>query len=442
MRIISVEISDGKIKGAVFKRRGELLELLDYNINRSGKYYISVFYQDFIYSSIILPAVKDEETLFFLLKNRLSDQLESGTEYIILPVRNKEISENQIEYFVYAIPEKLFFDAVKKVGIIDPADVEFFTLSQFSLAGVTSKISEDETVFMIYTDKEKFIITVSHGNRILYTRSTKIPDFVTEEQLVNFYYENFNLTYIYIVQNQGIDIDSVGLAGNISKIKQFVELIRSFSDKPVYTVLPDLFLKNSDFDQFSSYTIQIGALNLSKDYNFLPLKIKQKKTFSNLSRKISLILMLIFLSLSVINAKSFFEVKDKFYSLKSSYTRLKISFEKEIASKNISPEQIKYLIGYINLLSSERKTVYLLDKISGILSILNMENLNITYKDGKRYISIRSEERFTSLNDMEFFKRKLKKEVSKLKDFKIVDRSVFDIDRLSAKIFIELVKEK
>lgn len=43
MSLITVEISDGKVKGAVLKRYNSFVEIVDYNINRTGRYYISVF---------------------------------------------------------------------------------------------------------------------------------------------------------------------------------------------------------------------------------------------------------------------------------------------------------------------------------------------------------------------------------------------------------------
>jgi len=117
MSLITVEISDGKVKGAVLKRYNSFVEIVDYNINRTGRYYISVFYQDFIHSKIVIPPVRDENTLSFLIKNKLSDKLESGVNYIFLPVKNREVSENQVEYDVYAVPEKLFFEAVERLNI-------------------------------------------------------------------------------------------------------------------------------------------------------------------------------------------------------------------------------------------------------------------------------------------------------------------------------------
>ncbi|ACO04884.1 MAG TPA: hypothetical protein DEP48_04635 [Persephonella sp.] len=443
MSLITVEISDGKVKGAVLKRYNSFVEIVDYNINRTGRYYISVFYQDFIHSKIVIPPVRDENTLSFLIKNKLSDKLESGVNYIFLPVKNREVSENQVEYDVYAVPEKLFFEAVERLNIKDLTSIEVFTLSQFALSGITSKISGDETVFMTYTDEEKFIVTVSQNGKILYTRSTKIPEFVNDEQqLINFYYENFNLTYIYVAQNQGIDIDVIGLVGEISKNEQFVELIHTFSNKPVYTVLPELFVKKGSFEQFNSYVIQIGSLNIKDTYNFLPVDVKHKKIFSGASKKLSYLLVLVLLIFSFLNLNKFMDLKERFFRLKNSYYSLKQTFQREVLSKELTYDQIVYLVRYINLLSPERKTIYILNRLSGILSVIRDENINITYSEGKRYITIRSDQKFKSVKEIEDFKRKLKNELDKLNDFKIRDRSVYNIDNLTGKIFLEIVKER
>ncbi|WP_457644359.1 hypothetical protein [Persephonella sp.] len=442
MGLISVEISDSSIKGAVFKKKNGTLDIIDYNIKKTGKYYISIFYQDFIYATVVLPPVKDEDTLHFLIKNRLSDKLEPETDYIFLPTKNKVLSENQVEYTVYAIPEDLFYDAVKKLNITNLSDVEVFTLSQFALSGITSRISEDQTVFMTYTDDEKFIITVSKGGRVLYTRSTVIPEFITEEQqLVNFYYENFNLTYIYVVQNQGIDIDSVGLVGKISKVEQFVELIFSFSQKPVYTVLPELFLKESDFDRFCDYIIPIGTINLEDNFNFLPSQIKHTKTFSLLTKNISFVLVTILILFVAYNIDRYTVLMEKYRSLERSYLQLKQDFQNEILSKNISPEQIQYLTGYINLLSPEKTVIYTLNQIADVLYLIKNENINISYQDRKKFISIRSEQKFSSITEMENFKKLLNSKLQKLKEYRINNRTVYDIDKLECKIHLELIEE-
>lgn len=111
-------------------------------------------------------------------------------------------------------------------------------------------------------------------------------------------------------------------------------------------------------------------------------------------------------------------------------------------SKELTYDQIVYLVRYINLLSPERKTIYILNRLSGILSVIRDENINITYSEGKRYITIRSDQKFKSVKEIEDFKRKLKNELDKLNDFKIRDRSVYNIDNLTGKIFLEIVKER
>ncbi|WP_457641186.1 hypothetical protein [Persephonella sp.] len=442
MSIIAVDLSDGKKKGIVLRKKNHLYEVVDYNINKKGRFYISIFFQDFITATTVLPPAKDKKTIELLIRNKLSGQLEKGTSYSLVYKERGRLGEKQIEYIVYALPERVFYEVLEKLDISDDSYIETFSISQLSLAGISRKISENETIFMVYADREKFIVTVSKGSDILYTRSTKIPEYAdNEEQLVNFYYENLNLTYIYAVQNRSINIDSIALSGNISRYEQFVNLAYNFSNKPVYTVLPQYFIKDVNIDQFNEMVIPIGNILIGKEYDFSPQEIKEKRIFNRLTEILISILIFVFLIITGLNFSLLFNLKEKYTDVKLQYENLIRKLEKDIASKNLSKNEILYLSKYAGLLDPEKKIINILSEITNLLFLIKNENLNITNIDNKTEINIKAVQTFKSIGEIENFKRKYYEYLSKLKKFKVIDKTVFDLNNMKASINLEIIRE-
>ncbi|WP_457623259.1 hypothetical protein [Persephonella sp.] len=443
MKIISIELSGEKKKGIVLKKKkNDLFQIVDYNINTDGTYYISVFYQDFISEKVTIPEVNDRETLNFLIKNKLSERLEPNKDYIFLPKKIKPTQDNLVEYNVYAIPEEVYTKAVEQLKIENQENIEVFTLSQFSLAGIGTETFKDKTVFVTFIDEEKIIITVSKNNEIIYTRSTLIPPYLNDEsQLINFYYENFNLTYIYVSQNTGINIDIIGLVGEISQKDEFVNLISEFTGKSIYTVLPTGFFEKISYEDFNKYVIPLGNVLIGNDYNFIPPKIKEKKTFGSILSKLTMITGIIFIILTALNLNNLIKLKGEMRDLDRLFIEINENFERDVLGKEITHNQLKYIIYYLDLLDPEKRIIFKLDRIKNLLSLIDHESIKITNEKNKSRIVIKATQKFKTLQEFENFKRKVSLELMELSDLNPKNNTTFDINSLTAKVFIELYKE-
>jgi len=413
MKIYSVEIGKEIRKGITVSLK-EKLKFISFD-KKASKLQVSIFFPDIIYSTISLPKVDDEETLQILIRSRMSPLLEEEKDYSFVTIKKEDISENESLYDVYGIPADKFFEIMDILNE-NPDNVELFTCNIFSLIPVSKKLSKDQVCFHFYGDKEKVLITVSKGENLLYARSIPLPDFIEPSDLTNIYYENFNMTYVFAVQNKRINVETIIISGNASSDKELLDLCRNLTNLEIKIPSADSFITGISQEDFMEYLIPIGTALLSKNFDFSPYMVKKEKIFKKITKILSLfsVLFLVLVTLGVFSVYTDISEKERIF------LNLKSSIQKKIHSidKKISREKIDYFTNYIKILekSDSLNPVFVFDQMPTLFEVLSEKSITIENKDKIQIIQILSEEHFVSLSQMLNFKMKLNEILSRYKN--------------------------
>ncbi|MDQ7081918.1 MAG: hypothetical protein Q9N34_02150 [Aquificota bacterium] len=180
---------------------------------------ISHHHPDLIIEEVEVPPVKDPETLEVLIKKRLSESAGLQGDHLLV-YRLLETRRDRKVYRVFGIPRSVYEENPLVSGDTE-LKISLFTSSHLSLAGgyPRGRSREDLTVFHVYADGEKVIITVSRGEEVLYTRSVVFggadPD--------SFLFEHVNMTYIFVAQRRNIPVDLILLSGSAKDMDNFIK---------------------------------------------------------------------------------------------------------------------------------------------------------------------------------------------------------------------------
>ena len=223
--------------------------------------YISYFYPDLVVEKVEVPPVEDEETLHALLGKRLSEVTGSQTDFLICKKEIEEESTHEARvYRVFGLPKEVYENPdVLPEGLEER--VRIFTVSQFSPAGISKIVDGDLTIFHIFLDEERLLLTVSRGDEILYSRSLSVPGYVREMgDLSGFLHENTNMTYVFVAQRQGIKLDLILISGKAKDEDGFITSLIEMTGVPVATPLSPQAVKGLDPDTFHDHLPAFGTL--------------------------------------------------------------------------------------------------------------------------------------------------------------------------------------
>ncbi len=415
MKIYSVESGKEIRKGITVKKKGNFAEFVSFD-KKSNRVYLSVFYPDLIFSTVVLPPVEDSETLMFLLKNRLSGLLEEGKNYSFTLFEKERISEGEISYDVYAIPEDVFFSTLKQNNL-SINEIDLFTVDAFSLIPFSHKEKPGKTVFHFYGDEEKILMVVSRDNRPVYTRVISVPELVEKDRLSNVYYENFNMTYMFVFQNRRIEIEEIILSGKSAFMEEFVSLTKSLTGKDASILRSENYVSGISDEDFHEYLIPIGTAFLDDEFSFLPVEVKKKKAFNSAVNLLILFFLSAVVLLFAVNTYLYFDIKKE----KSQLDRLSalISEENEKFKQLISREEIDFYSKVFKIFSKNRENNLMgfFYDLRDLFSLLNEKSIQFNRKNQEMIVI--AEEEFSSISEMIIFKKRLKEIIEKKKRFDI-----------------------
>ncbi|MBK3331626.1 hypothetical protein GWK41_00935 [Persephonella atlantica] len=438
MKIYSVESGRKIRKGITVRKKGDFAEFVSFD-KKSNRVYLSVFYPDLIFSTVVLPPVEDSETLMFLLKNRLTGLLEEGKNYSFTLFEKERISEGEISYDVYAIPEDIFFSALKQNNL-SINEIDLFTVDAFSLIPFSQKEKPGKTVFHFYGDEEKILMVVSRDTRPVYTRVISVPEFVEKDRLSDIYYENFNMTYMFVYQNRRIDIEDIIVSGKAAFLEDFISLVKNLTGKSIHIPKMKNYISGMSEEDFHDYIIPIGTAFLEDRFSFIPLSIKKKKVFSSAVNLLIFIFIPVLLTLTAINLNLFIELKkeeSKVYNLS-----LLIDRESKSIQQLLTEKEIKYYSQIFKNIRESRKSnplTYFYD-LRDIFLLLREKSVQFDSKN--REMTVISEESFNSIADMILFKNRLEGIIKEKRGFNIKMNVQEDQQNLKLVITVKAQREK
>ncbi|WP_456392644.1 hypothetical protein [Persephonella sp.] len=438
MKIYSVSLGSRIRKGLTVKRQKDWLRYVSFD-RKSNNLYLSAFYPEIIYTTASVPPVEDVETLEFLIKTRISGLLEEGKEYSILYFKKEEISETEVLYEVYAVPEELYYSSISDTNST-PENTGLFTVDVFALIPVSEKVSSD-VVFHFYTDEEKILVTVSKEKTPLYTRAVQIPESIGEENLTNFYYENFNLTYMFAYQNKRLDISSIVISGKASGDGEFLSLVENLSGlKPVIPEAKD-YIGGLSQEDFMEFLLSVGTALLDENFDLTPLKYRKSRAVSKISRRFAAIL-------GIITAAALFGTWSAYSKMKELENKIqhlttRISAKEKRLLSDIPPDRARY---YTSVLELKKQTydvspLTVFKKIYPLIEIIEENQIKI-YSDRKsQRIEITGENRFDSLSRMVAFQEELNNRLKQLSQFKITRKMNIDENNYTVKTYLVLERK-
>lgn len=422
------------------KSETEYLEDLT-GLIKKYKTVLSVEFEDYINQEISLPVIKDKKTKEFMLKNKLSNSLESNKQYKFIPIPEKNL-ENNVLYNVYAVPIE---DVLKKINLkenlIENLEALFF--SPFSLLGISNYLFPQKDIFHVYADKKSMIITVSNGKNLKYTRTVSILEGLDEQQRTNLFYENINLTYQYVIQNKSKNIDLILFSGEISENFELSKMGYDFLKKPVAVIFKESLIKNCDKETFINYLIPIGNVLIPDIYNILPDEFIEKNNFN---KAVVLANFFVFVSIILFSYYEFSEynrLQDNLSVLDRKYSLIKKEIQKFKENYKIPVEDLDFYMKYFNTLSTvEDKNIFpVFSQLKSLVSGTTIESLTIDKENGMLKIRLISKKQFQNLKDFISFKEKLKSELDIFsKNWSLKNNTKFNFEKLEVKIDISLTK--
>ena len=233
---------------------------------------VACAYDSIIVENVDIPFVNNEKSKILLLKNKMKDRLRKELEYSFAYFENPGKAEPpNVNYTVYAAPVFVLKDEIK-IPLKKLSSVKSFTFDFFAIAGVSAAAEPKESIFHVYANKDRIIIVLSTGKKVEYYRASNVPSQInTPEALNSFYYENINLTYLYVRQNFSSLKMKVVLSGKIYDDTAFAESLRTFIDLPMITISAKSIVAGVTDKQFHEFLIPIGhsllkgALDFSSD---------------------------------------------------------------------------------------------------------------------------------------------------------------------------------
>ncbi|WP_293447947.1 hypothetical protein [Persephonella sp.] len=436
MKIYSVEIGKSIRKGLTISLK-ERLKFISFD-KKASKVCVSIFYPDIVYSSLALPKIEDEDTLQILIKSKMSAVLEEGKKYSFILQKKEDISENESLFDIYGIPVDKFYETLTVLEE-DTDSIELFTVDIFSLIPISHKICGDKTCFHFYADTEKVLITVSKGEEILYVRSIPLPDFIEPSDLTNIYYENFNMTYMFAIQNRRINVESIVISGSSASNQEFLKLCRELTNLDLHIPSADSFITGISQNDFMDFIIPVGTALLKQNYDFSPITVKKEKNFKKVSKILSSLSIFFLLMLTAGIFTVYADISEKenrFLSLKNN-----IQEKIRLINNKITKNEMKYYTDYIKHIekSEDLNPIFVFDQMPSLFELLDEKKIIIENSDEKQVIQIFSEHQFTSLSELLNFKLKLN-EV--LRNYRNIHKNIQENkEKLSLKIDLRIERD-
>ncbi|NPA52841.1 MAG: hypothetical protein GXO22_08090 [Aquificae bacterium] len=385
---------------------------------------------EFEIKTLYLPQIKDTKTKELLIKQKLSI---TDKDVVIKFLEDKESKqENKTLHYIYITKPDIRYHNIK-----------ILTLSQIAIHNITNQINTKEYIYHCFADNEKLILNISKDKILIYSRTIKIPN-TEKKDPTNFFYENINLTYHYILQEKVPKIDLILVSGEIFSSIELSKLIYSFSNTPVATIHHRYIAHNIEEENFHEHLIPIGAVFTSDHYNFLPEKEKQKKAFNTVISYLNITLLILILLTGYFFIDKLSQIEQKLSILQNLNTKFIKEQNKILAKTNI--KNITYYENYIKYLIKSQKTYLstITNNLKELFYFLDIDILHIK-KDiphNSIIISIKTKKHFDTYSKMENFRKTLEQLLKNTSHrYKVINKSRYNYPNLEAVINIAIYQQ-
>lgn len=254
---------------------------------------IACAYDGIITENVDIPPVSNQKSKIFLLKNKMKDHLKKELEYSFAYFENIGKAEPpNVNYTVYAAPIFLLRDEVK-ISQKNLSSVQSFTFDFFAITGVSNAADPNSTIFHIYSDKDRIVMVLSTGTKVEYYRANNVPPQVsTPEGLTSFYYENVNLTYLYVRQNFSNLKMKVILSGKLNSDTALLDSLKTFIDLPIINLSAKNFVAGANDKVFNEFLIPIGHSLLKGNLDFSSDKHRGERLFIKVISAVNILMLL------------------------------------------------------------------------------------------------------------------------------------------------------
>ncbi len=407
--------TDGGVKVVIVRKgRGKLLlkEVLSLSPEELSfkNLYLSCFSTELVVEKVKVPPVRDEETKEILIKKRLSEVAGVGGNYLMVYEEvPEERSERERTYRVFAFPE---------IDLnVPPDNLELLTLLNFSLVGVSDKVSPDLVVLHAYSDGEVLVTTASRGKEVLYTRSVKVPPYAKgdEDSYADFLHENVSMTHMFVAQRSNIPVDLLILSGLAAKSERLSASLHQAVNTPIASVTPPEGVRGVEPEVFVELVPLFGTLYLDERFDFSPKDIKEKRMLRRALSKMNPILLLLFFLSGILLDMEIYAIQKEAEDL----SRQTALLSSKAISKDpfLQKENLDYYITYINMLgrSSKENPLRLLPLIREFLQDQDVKAFDFVSKDGKLLALLNIEKGFENLMDMTVYREGLIRRLDELR---------------------------
>lgn len=456
MAIFSIDLhdafADGEHRAVIVKRKLGKLELAQalkasaHDLRKHSYAYdtfLSTQHLDVATEQIPLPPLAGEKMARTLIANRLRERLKTKQELLFTYHKDPEkLQDNKPVYHVIAVPETWF---EQDLGLPDTFKhrLHRFTLSRFSLTAISGIFAPESLVFHAYADESRILVTVSRGNVTLYARITPLSGRSSPEELSNIAYENINLTYMYVRQQNPKGVDFVILSGLLHNDNHLKEQVEQFSGKKVTILQPEQFISNCSMQTFHTYLIPIANALLDASYNILPRKYVQEQSFRKVVKwlNIAVVLALYGLLQYVITLHSDLGLN----ALRASTLSRSVSEKYDALKDRLEHvERLQYQSEYINTIDARNSSpVAMLPALQETLSQYRFERIELQRSaDNTPFVMLSVNVVSGSLPALALEKAKWERVKKQAEEagFTIEDQSSFSEQELKATIICKLRK--
>lgn len=404
---------------------------------------VACAYDSIITESVDIPPVRNSKSRVFLLKNKMKDLLKKELEYSFAYFENPGKAEPpNINYTVYAAPIYVLKDEIK----INPKNftsVKSFTFDFFAVAGVSSAVDAKSTVFHIYADKNRIIMVLSTGNKIEYYRANNIPSQITTpEEISGFYYENINLTYLYVRQNFSKLSMKLILSGKLFGDAALKDSLAAFIDQPIIPLTAKGIVAGASDKLFNEFLIPIGHVLLRGQFDFSSDKQLGDRLFSTIVAVANVVMIIGIALCAAYSVQKYDEYKSTQEALDRS-ARNFLTKQKQLLSKLGDVDMLRYEATYLTLLADRVNTpLLLLSPSQDIMNFYQFQKVVFAGKGEASRVTFEGEQKGANFASIEEFKNQVQSLINTVASNHVTaneDGSIHSLKNLQNKLNVVVI---
>lgn len=374
---------------------------------------ITCTYDGIINESVDIPPVNNNKSRIFLLKNKMKEHLKKELEYSFAYFENPGKAEPpNINYTVYAAPVYVLKDEVK-IPLKYSSAVQSFTFDFFAVTGVSNAVDPVNTIFHVYADKDRIIMVLSTGTKVEYYRANNVPPSVTTlEGITSFYYENINLTYLYVRQNfSGVKMKVI-LSGKLHGDAALHESLNTFIDQPIINVAAKNIVAGANDKLFNEFMLPIGHVLLRGKLDFSSDAQMGERLFLKVVSVLNILLILGLAGTSFYTFQRYGAYKNTQSQLARSSQRF-LEQELDLVSKIGNTNLLSNRATYLKLLENQKNTpIMLMAPSQEIMHFYLFEKVEFSGIGADAKVIFTGERKQDNYTDLEVFKAQIQNEVN------------------------------